>query len=215
MTRHYQKLINMKMPSLFLFLSIPFAGSAQQHHADCNVAYRVCDQNRMHFVEQSGEGDLKKEAEAGCFFGGELLGNPEKNSVWLRFDIAEGGTVTFTIVPDTLTDDIDFVVFTLPLTGDCNWKRAVRCMAAGDNPDKLPNSPCMGATGLRDGETDDSEDAGCTDRSDNNWLKPLQVKEREKYVLLVSNVSSPYNGFKIRFGGTAVFDCDDAGEEKE
>lgn len=195
----------------FLF---PAIGSAQ-HNADCSTAYRVCDQTRLHFVDQSGEGDNPKEVEADCFLDGELLGNPEKNSVWICFDIAEAGTVTFAIVPDTLTDDIDFMVFTLPLTGNCTWKRAIRCMAAGDAREKAHISPCMNATGLREGENDESEDAGCIDKGDNNWLKPLKVKEGEKYVLLVSNVTSPYNGFKIRFGGTATFACDTVEEKKE
>lgn len=191
---------------LSLLLGLSPLLSVAQNHADCDSAYRVCDKNRLHFVGQSGEGTNKDEAFADCFASSELSGNPEKNAVWICFDIEEGGTVTFAIIPDSLSDDIDFVVFTLPLTGDCNLKRAVRCMAAGDT-ERADISPCMGATGLRDSEKDKSEDAGCRDRGDNNWLAPLNVKERERYVLLVSNSTSAYNGFKIRFGGTATFAC--------
>ena len=186
-----------------------------QNHADCDSAYRVCDKKRLHFIGQSGEGADKDEAFASCFENGELVGNPEKNSVWLRFDIGEGGTVSFAIMPDTLTDDIDFVVFTLPLTGDCKYKRSIRCMAAGDTQESARISPCMGATGLRDDEKDEKEDAGCNDKGDNNWLMPLKVKAGEKYALLVSNTTSPYNGFKIRFGGTATFACDAAEEAQK
>ena len=196
----------MKIIFGLLFCLLPLSFFAQ-NHADCDSAYRVCDKNRLHFVGQSGEGTNKNEAFADCFINGELFGNPEKNSVWICFDIEEGGTLTFAIIPDSLFDDIDFVVFTLPLTGDCKLKRAIRCMAAGDTA-KANISPCMGATGLREGEKDKSEDSGCMDKGDNNWLAPLNVKERERYVLLVSNTTSPYNGFKIRFGGTATFACD-------
>ena len=198
-----------------LLFSVFVFNLAAQDNADCIQAYQVCNQNRLHFMGQAGEGADTKEVEADCFRNGELFGNPEKNSVWIRFNIETGGTVTFAIVPDSSADDIDFMIFTLPLTGDCKWKRAIRCMAAGDAPDNVQVSPCMGSTGLREGEKDDSEDAGCADRGDNNWLKPLQVKDGEKYVLLVSNVSNAYNGFKIRFGGTATFACDIAGDEKK
>lgn len=179
-----------------------------QSHADCDSAYRVCDKNPIHFDGHSGEGANKDEAFADCFENGDLFGNPEKNSVWLRFDIEEGGELTFVIIPDTLSDDIDFVVFTLPLTGDCKWKRAIRCMAAGDKPENYKISPCMGATGLNELEKDKSEDSGCADKGDNNWLAPLKVRAGEQYVLLVSNVTAAYNGFKIQFGGTATFVCD-------
>jgi len=179
-----------------------------QNHADCDSAYRVCDKNRIHFTGQSGEGANKDEAFASCFENGDLFGNPEKNSVWLRFDIKESGTVSFVIVPDTLSDDIDFVVFALPRKGDCAGKRVVRCMAAGDKSDNYDISPCMGATGLNELEKDESEDSGCADKGDNNWLAPLKVRAGEQYVLLVSNVTAAHNGFKIQFGGTATFACD-------
>lgn len=201
----------MKLIFNFLALLIPL-GVAAQNYADCDSAYQVCDKNRLHFIGQAGEGANKNEAVADCFTNAELYGNPEKNSIWIRFDIEEGGTLSFIIIPDTLSDDIDFVVFTLPLTGDCNWKRAIRCMAAGDEQKNYSVSPCMGATGLNELEKDESEDAGCEDKNDNNWLAPLKVKEGEKYVLLVSNVTAPYNGFTIQFGGTATFACEE--EEK-
>jgi hypothetical protein len=198
----------MKVIFHLLVMFSPTFGFAQ-NHADCDSAFFACDKNRLHFIGQSGEGAVIETEKAGCFMNSLSFGNPEKSSVWIRFDIEEAGTVSFGIVPDTLTDDIDFVVFTLPLTGDCKWKWAIRCMAAGDKPENAPTSLCMGATGLREGENDESEDAGCSDKSDNNWLAPLKVKTGEKYVLLVSNMTAPYNGFKIRFGGTATFACDD------
>ena len=186
---------------------LPFFSLAQ-NHADCDSAYRVCDKNPLHFTDQSGEGNVVDAEMIGCFLNSPQVGKPEKNSVWLRFDIKEGGTLSFVIVPDTLSDDIDFVVFALPPNGDCKKKKVVRCMAAGDKPENYDISPCMGATGLNELEKDESEDAGCADKGDNNWLAPLKVRAGEQYVLLVSNVTAAYNGFKIQFGGTATFVCD-------
>lgn len=82
-------------------------------------------------------------------------------------------------------------------------------MAAGDSKANAMTSPCMGETGLRDGERDTSEDAGCSDPGDNTWLAPLPVSKGEKYALLVSNVSSNGPGFSIRFGGSAKLPCDE------
>jgi hypothetical protein len=94
------------------------------------------------------------------------------------------------------------------LDGTCNNKKIVRCNAAGDPSGAAGTSPCLGETGLRDGEKDSSVDAGCNDANDNAWLAPLQVVKGEKYMLLVSNVSSEGPGFGLRFGGTALLPCD-------
>jgi len=190
-----------------LTVLLPIFSSAQ-NHADCDSAYRVCDKSQIHFTDQSGEGAVMDAEMIGCFLNSPQVGKPEKNSVWLRFDIKEGGTLSFVIIPDTLSDDIDFVVFALPRKGDCAGKRAVRCMAAGDKSDNYDISPCMGATGLKELEKDESEDSGCADKDDNNWLAPLETRAGERYVLLVSNTTAAYHGFKIQFGGTAIFFCE-------
>ena len=49
------------------------------------------------------------------------------------------------------------------LDGTCKNKKIVRCNAAGDPSSLAGVSPCLGPTGLRDGEKDSSEDAGCND----------------------------------------------------
>jgi len=100
-------------------------------------------------------------------------------------------------------------VFKLPPDGDCTQKKIVRCMASGDSRANAVTSPCMGETGLREGERDASEDAGCSDPGDNAWLAPLSVIKGEKYVILVSNVSSKGPGFSMRFGGSAKLPCDE------
>lgn len=169
---------------------------------------QICKKQVYHIDYLSGEGkDVTEAAFVPCFLNGESMGQAEENSIWIAFEIAKAGTLTFTIVPHRKEDDIDFVVYRLPANGNCSGKQIVRCMAAGDS--QATDSPCMGATGLREGETDTSEDAGCTDPRDNNWLAPLRVVEGEKYVLLISNVTTRGPGFSIQFGGTAKLPCDD------
>lgn len=189
-------------------LSVAFASG--QANADCSSAMDICKKQVYHIDRASGEGLDNTEADfVACFMNSVNFGNAEQNSTWIKFEVAKSGTLTFAITPHRLTDDIDFVVFKLPDNGDCDNKQIVRCMAAGAPPEEAFSSPCMGETGLRFGETDTSEDAGCADTLDNAWLAPLKVVEKEKYVILVSNVTSAGPGFSIRFGGSAKLPCDE------
>ncbi|TNE57175.1 MAG: hypothetical protein EP344_11510 [Bacteroidetes bacterium] len=184
-----------------------------QANADCATAFDICKKQVYHFDKAGGEGADNHEADfIACFMNGENFGQAEENSTWIKFEIEKSGSLTFAITPHRLDDDIDFVVFKLPASGDCSQKKIVRCMAAGDSKANALTSPCMGETGLREGERDASEDAGCSDPGDNTWLAPLRVVKGEKYVLLVSNVSSRGPGFSIRFAGSAMLPCD---EEKK
>jgi|GEM_PF-405751 len=197
---------------LLFFFSFQTTVSAQSH-ADCVTAMEICKKQVYHIDRAGGEGANNTEADfIACFMNSENFGNAEENSTWIKFEIKKSGTLTFAITPHRLDDDIDFVVFKLPTDGNCNEKKIVRCMAAGDAAQNAFTSACMGETGLRTGETDTSEDAGCADTLDNAWLAPLKVSEKEKYVILISNVSSQGPGFSIRFGGTAKLPCD---EEKK
>ena len=81
------------------------------------------------------------------------MGKAEENATWIYFKIQTGGQLSFTISPDSTGDDLDFVLFQLPADGNCDQKKFVRCMAAGDSP-KARKSPCMGDTGLRPKEKD-------------------------------------------------------------
>jgi hypothetical protein len=180
-----------------------------QSNADCSSAMDICEKKTYTVSRAGGEGSDNKEADfVACFMNGENFGQAEENSTWIKFEIEKSGSLVFTITPQRKTDDIDFVLFRLPKDGNCQYKQIVRCMAAGDSEGNAATSPCMGATGLKYGETDTSEDAGCNDPGDNTWLKPLDVQKGEKYVLLVSNVSTRGPGFSISFGGSAKLPCD-------
>ncbi len=200
--------------ALFVILSFPLftTFSFAQNLGDCVTAFAVCDHAFLHFQVSEGRGYVEDTNLLPCFLNGENLGEPEKNSTWMYFKIQTAGQLSFAIAPDTATDDLDFVLFQLPEDGNCDLKKPIRCMAAGDSR-TVRKSPCMGATGLRNPEKDTEEDAGCSDRDDNNWLKPLDAAAGDKYVLLVSNITAP-NGFKIHFKGTAgLVPCEVAKKE--
>jgi hypothetical protein len=193
-----------------------FSALSAQNNADCSTAMEICKKQVYHIDKTGGAGQNTNEADfIACFMNSENFGNAEENSTWIKFEIAESGTLSFAITPHRLDDDLDFVVFKLPADGNCANKQIVRCMAAGDEASKALTSPCMGETGLRSGENDTSEDAGCADSLDNAWLAPLKVAKKEKYVILVSNVTSSGPGFSIRFSGTGRLPCDEEKKEEK
>lgn len=187
------------------------AGTATaQQHADCISAKKVCSKDPIRIARTGGEGRDRMEADfVACFMNGDNFGMAEENSTWFTWEIIQGGSLTFTITPAKKENDIDFVVYRLQADGSCRGKQIVRCMAAGDPPERYGISPCLGPTGLREGENDTSEDAGCSDPGDNAWLAPLKTVKGEHYALLVSNVSEAGPGFTLSFGGNARIGCEE------
>lgn len=167
---------------------------------DCPDAVVLCDQSSFNVGAVTGPGSDPNELnDADCFgaIGGEF------NSSWFVFTIQDAGLLEFTLTPNNLADDLDFVLYRLPNgIGNCNGKIVERCMAAGDFD---PNSPCMGATGLSVFSTDTEQDPGCLDPGDDNFLAALNAQAGVTYALVVNNFTSSGNGFQVNWGGTATF----------
>jgi hypothetical protein len=195
--------------AFFAFFSVQVTA---QKHADCAVAMEICKKNTIKVDKIKGIGRDEFEAEAvPCFLNSDKMGDAEMNSTWIKFEIKSGGSLAFTITPYDKTNDYDFVVYRLAKSGKCETKQIVRCNAAGDFNEF---SECMGQTGLRTGETDSSEDSGCSNEGDNAWLAPLRTSSGEKYVILISNVTDSESGFSISFSGSAKLMCEDAAKEE-
>lgn len=196
----------------FIFLFITTFSFAQKN-ADCIKAKEICKKGTHEFSKADGEGkDIYEAFPSPCFMGGVGTenGNGEKNSTWIKVKIAKSGALKFTIRPTKTDDDLDFVVYKVS-GGNCSDKKIIRCCASGD---KDAYSYCMGPTGLRDGESDVMENPGCG--GDNNgYLKPINAKEGDYFVILVSNVSSSGQGFSIRLYGTCMLPCDEEKKPKE
>jgi hypothetical protein len=127
--------------------------------------------------------------------------NGPMQSAWIMVRAKTPGLITFTITPG-VDNDLDFVVFAI--TEDGKPKTAIRCMAAGS----VERGPCTGATGLRLKEKDKTEDAGCSDTDDNNWLAPLTASAGQEFAILVLNVSKEPVGCTFQIGGTAGLECE-------
>ncbi|MBL7826568.1 MAG: gliding motility-associated C-terminal domain-containing protein [Saprospiraceae bacterium] len=172
--------------------------------SDCPDASILCDKSPFVVQNVTGAGANNLEMEdAQCFENG-VPGINESNSTWFVWTCDQSGTLEFTLSPNNLPDDLDFVVYRLPNgIGNCNNKQLLRCMASGEGP-PYP-SPCLGPTGLRAGDPDISEDAGCSEAGDDAWLRPLDMVSGETYALVVNNFSETGNGFSVEFGGTGTF----------
>jgi hypothetical protein len=180
-----------------LILSTQFLFS--QHYQDCDQAFPVCNKQTYHFKSMQGYG-TKRDAlgPLRCFQ--ELM---ETNALWLTWDVAQSGILTFFIDPAVQADDIDFVLFRS--SKDCTALEEVRCMAAGTNvgEPEVRSAGCKGQTGLSYQSIDDFEHTGCKYESD-NFLKFLSAEQGEKYFLLVNNYNSS-EGFSITFDGDTEF----------
>jgi gliding motility-associated-like protein len=175
--------------------------------SDCPTSSILCDKSPFAVASVTGAGTDRKEMDdATCFIssGGGQTTNLESNSTWFKWTCLQAGTLTFTITPNKLDDDIDFALYELPNgLNNCTGKKLVRCMATGTTP-----SVCaiLGATGLRDGETDISEESGCRPSArQTNFVKPLDMEVGKSYALAINNFTSTGNGFTLNFGGSGTF----------
>ncbi len=183
--------------------------------SDCATAAVLCDKSPFTVQKLSGEGKVKDELrDAPCMAGPAQQQNTstESSSVWFKWTAATAGPLTFSIIPNNLGDgvnnrgdDIDFVVYELTNgINNCTGRRVIGCMAAG--PYGSCGARCMGATGLKEGERDNVEVAGCECNTvHTNFIAPIQMEQGKSYALAINNYSESGNGFQIQWGGTGTF----------
>ena len=201
----------MKQIYFYFFILLGFSSYAQNDYSDCAKAFSVCKPDIYYFDNISGNGGQKESLKSNC----DYVTLEETNSVWMKFKIKSDGIVTFLITPFEHDDDIDFILYKADnLDNLCTTKSDIRCMASGKNiGSDTDDSRCLGVTGLDSRSIDNVELNGCK-FSDDNFLKFLDAKKGETYVLFVNNYAS-HNGFSILFDGTADFEyLDDCLDDK-
>lgn len=179
--------------------------------SDCRNAVVLCDKSPFVVNTLEGNGNDKNELESNICIGGEFA------SAWYKWTCEMSGSLTFTLtpnnnIPNQVTDDIDFALYELPNgIDDCSNKVLLRCEGAGANTDAFGNPAplsqwvrCNGPTGLKEGENDTTEPAGCVG-SNNNFVRPLDMVAGKSYVLIINNFSRSGLGFGIEFGGSGTF----------
>lgn len=182
-----------------LFAHTPFA---QDRFSDCVGAVILCDKSDLIVKKLMGPG--KEQAEVGFTTCSGRL--DERNSVWIKWQVAKSGSIEFIIDPLEPADDLDFVVYRLDGEfAGCSRKHEIRCLASGENigaPEE-DSYPCRGRMGLARNASDLGEGEGCGDRHD-NYLAAIDAQAGEQYILYINNYSSG-NGFKLEWGGDAAF----------
>ena len=167
---------------------------------DCGTASFLCSTQTISQNNVVGAGLNNNEAKGTCLDVG--IEATESNSVWYKWQAANNGSLVFTITPNNVHDDIDWVLFDLGTTGDCanlNASMAIRCKAGyGVDNSQCPQDSIYYKTGLDFNETDISEPPGCG-KGQNGKVKFVASMQGHYYGLLVNNFSSGNNGFTLAF----------------
>ena len=181
-------------------LCIDQSDFAPEPQSDCADGVLLCSKDPFTVRQLAGSGDDGNEVAGTCV-------EREFASVWYKWTCDEPGDLAFVLTPSSPVDDLDFVVYELPDGVDaCATKRVLRCEAAGENVG-APLSDwerCSGATGLRAGEPDVSEDPGCRP-GNNNFVAAIEMVAGRSYALVVNNFSESGNGFSIEWSGAGTF----------
>ena len=187
--------------SYILFLFFISTSRIIAQHEDCNTSLELCGNSPFYIIPSSGTGITDLDIANSCLF-------QEFNPMWVKWAVMESGTVTFVLTPDSVDQDIDFIVFRSESDFDCNNKTQIRCMAAGANVGQPPHkwAHCAGATGLSATDIDIEEPAGCFPTS-NNFLAPIEAVAGDQYIMLINDFAISGFGYTLSFGGTAVLDC--------
>jgi gliding motility-associated-like protein len=120
-----------------------------------------------------------------------------KNPFWYKFTCFQNGTLGFQILPNTLSDDYDWVLFDVTGVQDLNQVFANISLSIGSNWSSNP-----GSTGTSSNNTNANSCAGPTYP---NQSKMPQLIQGHNYLLLVSHFTNSQDGYSLYFkGGTAV-----------
>ena len=184
---------------IYIMLAMALQVKAQAKFGDRDHPIVLCKKTSMMIRELSGPGLKSYEVESSSCSDRFV----ERHSVWLEWEGANNGNLTFQITPLNDQNDLDFILYRKS-PGRSSLEE-LRCMAAGEmiGGDLERSLPCKGKTGLYAGTEDLLERDGCVERND-NYLSDLKQEEGVNYLLLVNNYNSDA-GFTLDFGGTAIF----------
>ncbi|WP_343634671.1 hypothetical protein [Fluviicola sp.] len=161
---------------------------------DCGTAQQLCTNSSLS-GNNSGFGTQElTNANSGC------LGN-EHQSSWYYINVLTGGSLSFRINPSA-NSDYDFALWG-PFTSS---NAAANCPPIS-GPVRCSFAQGSGQTGMRVGESDNSEGSG-----GDRWVNALNVNSSQVYILLIDNYSNSGVGYTFDFSWgtnltTAVIGC--------
>ena len=180
----------MKKTLKFILIFSLFSSSIFSQN-DCSDAIVVCGNSGFTGLEATGVGIQELTNSNTCF-------SEENNSIWLKLNIDTGGTLGFTLIPNSpeITVDFDFFIFG-PNVNCGNIGQAIRCSTT--NPQAAGQGDNL--TGMNSTETDTAEGPGAAGNSFVQWLT---VSSGDSYFLVIDRPIGNSN-FDITWNGTATF----------
>lgn len=176
-----------------LFILTLFNINAQNTPTDCINAIVICGNTDLE-LNSNGIGiddfALPNNNLPSCGF-------VENQSLWLKVNIVQSGTLAFTITPEStdINEDYDFAIYG-PNVSCTNLASSIRCSSTNPFFVNIPTTK-----GLNDIETDENEGPG---ELGNGFVKSINAVASEEYYILIDNYSEN-GGFKLEFTGTAKF----------
>lgn len=158
---------------------------------DCVNAIIACGNSDYTGLSASGVGVQELSSSNTC-------GSQENNSIWLRISVNTGGTLGFTLTPESrnISEDYDFFIFG-PNATCGNIGMAIRCSTT--NPQAAGATSNL--TGMNETEVDNSEGPG---EFGNSFVRSLFVNAGDTYFLVIDRPVGNSN-FSITWSGTATF----------
>ena len=158
---------------------------------DCVDAILICGNANLSGLTANGIGVQEISPGNACGLG-------ENNSLWLKIKIKTGGTLGFTLTPQSpdLVEDFDFWIFGPNVTCS-NLGTAIRCSTTNPLQANLTDN----LTGLKGSEIDISEGPG---PDGNSFVKWMDVLDNETYYIAIDRPVG-ISAFSIIWTGTATF----------
>ena len=159
---------------------------------DCTNALVACGNSNYNNITVSGSGSLVEiNANNSC-------DGQEINSLWIKVNIQNSGTLGFKLTPGNTSIAVDFDFYLFGPNATCgNLGNAIRCSTT--NP--AASNSNSNTTGMNQTETDVSEGPG---QLGNNFVKWLNVTAGETYFLAIDRFDGD-SDFSIDWTGTATF----------
>jgi hypothetical protein len=167
-------MMNLIFNKLYHYIALVFVFSSWNLSAqnDCIDAIFICGNANLSGLTANGIGVQEISPGNACGLG-------ETNSLWLKIKINTGGTLGFTLTPQStnLVEDLDFWIFG-PNATCTNLGTALRCSTTNPLNANLTDN----LTGLNGIETDVSEGPG---PDGNSFVKWLEVLDNETYYIAI------------------------------
>jgi outer membrane protein OmpA-like peptidoglycan-associated protein len=180
-----------------------FGQQLDSTHADCDKALSIPIYKNHHHAAPRGGGSVLEFQKNG-------MHNPryfdkEHNTIWYTFTIPNDGILTFDIIPDSIKDDYDFILFRQSGKGTCDSIKNKTLQPVRSNISHN-SKQSKSLTGLSAKGHYEFNQPGVREY----YSSPLPVKEGEKYILVLDNVYENGYGhtlkfyFKFKLGGIVL-----------